>query len=164
MVNQGYLVYQDTPRYDWWLKLVLGGTLALTLVLGLWFFSIDRPAALVLLAVTVFDALLFHAILPRRLQVYSDRLTIVLGYPFAWNIYLSTIEEARPASSSLAFAYWGVRFATSVRSVVEIVRHSGWNTVISPSNRDLFLEHLNRALREGRDSNKQRGEIELDRL
>ena len=61
MVNKGYLVYQDTPRYDWWLKLVLGGTLALTLVLGLWFFSIDRTAALVVLGVTVFDALLFHA-------------------------------------------------------------------------------------------------------
>jgi len=28
------LVYEDTPRYDLWLKLMLGAILALTLILG----------------------------------------------------------------------------------------------------------------------------------
>jgi len=64
-------VYEDTPRYDFWLKILLGGILGLTLVLGiaslLWQ---DVEAALVMFGVTLFDALLFKAILPQRFQIF----------------------------------------------------------------------------------------------
>jgi len=40
-----YLVYEDIPRYDSWLKLVLGGTLAFTLVLGITLLSVDLAGA-----------------------------------------------------------------------------------------------------------------------
>ena len=79
-------------------------------------------------------------------------LGIVLGRPLAVNIPLATIKEARPAPGSKAFAYWGVRFATSLKNVVEIVRHRGLNFVISPSNRDLFLERLAEALKAQSDN------------
>jgi hypothetical protein len=72
---------------------------------------------------------------------------IVLGRPFAVNIPLATIQEARSAYGSKALSYWGVRFATSSKTVVEIVRHRGWNFVISPANRELFLERLAEALK-----------------
>ena len=145
--QESFLLYEDTAEYDLWLKLLLGGILAFTLVMGFFLLSVDKIGAYIFLGVTVFDALLFYAILPKRYQIWTDRVRIVLGRPLAVNIPLATIKEARSASGSKAFAYWGVRFATSVKNVVEIVRHRGLNFVISPSNRDLFLERLAEALK-----------------
>jgi len=145
--NSVYLGYEDIPKYDLWLKLILGGTLAFTFVLSIVLLSVDLLGAWIAFGVTIFNVLLFHAILPRRYQIFQDKVRIALGRPFAFNIPLSTIREARSASGSKAFAYRGLRFATSSRSVVEIIRHKGWNVVISPANRDLFLEQLAQALR-----------------
>ena len=139
------LLYEETPEYDKWLKLILGGILALTFILGVIFIYQDTEAAIVMFGVTLFDALLFKAILPRRYQIFEDRLRILLGGPLAINISLSNIEEARPASGRKAFAYNGIRFATSSRHVIEIVRKKGMNIVISPRNGDMFLEQLNQA-------------------
>jgi len=141
------LIHQDTARYDSWLKLLLGGVLSFTLLLGVYLLYIDRTGALICFGVTVFDALLFYAILPQRYQIWTDRVRIVLGRPFSVNIPLPTIKEVRPASGVKAFAYGGLRFATSARTVVEIVRRRGWNFVISPDNRELFLERLAEALK-----------------
>jgi len=140
------LIYEDTPKYDLWLKLILGGVLALTLILGVIFIYRDTEAAIAMFGITVFDALLFKAILPRRFQIFEDRLKILLGGPFSINILLSNIAEVKPASSRKVFAYWGIRFATSTSNVVEIVRKKGLNLIISPRNDDMFLEQLNQAL------------------
>lgn len=140
------MIYEDTPKYDLWLKLILGGVLALTLILGVIFIYRDTEAAIAMFGITVFDALLFKAILPRRFQIFEDRLKILLGGPFSINILLSNIAEVKPASSRKVFAYWGIRFATSTSNVVEIVRKKGLNLIISPRNDDMFLEQLNQAL------------------
>ena len=139
------LLYEDTPKYDFWLKFILGGFLALTFVLGVVFLYQDTEAAIAMFGITLFDALLFKAILPRRFQIFEDRLKILLGGPLAINIPFSNIEEAKPATGRKAFAYWGIRFATSTAHVVEIVRKKGLNLVISPRNDDMFLEQLNQA-------------------
>jgi len=139
------LLYEDTPKYDFWLKIILGGVLALTFVLGVILISEDIGAASVMFGVTLFDALLFKAILPRRFQIFEDRLRILLGGPFAINIPFSNIADAKSASGSKAFAYWGLRFATSTHNVVEIVRKKGLNLVISPTHDDMLLEQLNQA-------------------
>ena len=138
------LIYEDTPQYDLWLKLILGGVLALTFILGVIFVYQDTEAAIVMFGITVFDALLFKAILPRRYQIFEDRLRILMGGLFAINISFSNIEEAKPAAGRKAFAYGGLCLATSTRNVVEIVRKKGLNLVISPSN-EMFLEQLNQA-------------------
>ena len=140
------LVYEDTPRYDFLLKLILGGVLALTFILGVILFFEDIRVAWVMFGVTLFDALLFKAILPRRFQIFEDRLKILLGGPFSINILLSNIAEVKSASSREVFAYWGIRFATSTSNVVEVVRKKGLNLIISPRNDDMFLEQLNQAL------------------
>ncbi len=146
-LRRDLLIHEEPAEYDTWLKLTLGGVLSFTLFLGVYLLYVDRTGAYVVLGVTVFDALLFYAVLPRRYQIYTDRVRIVLGRPFAVNLPLSTIKEARPASGIKAFAYWGIRFATSSKTVVEIVRRRGWNFVISPANRELFLERLAEALK-----------------
>lgn len=144
--NPAYLVYEDTPRYDFWLKLMLGSILALTLILGFVLIPTDIAVAWVMFGVTAFDALLFNAILPRRFQIFQDRVRIVLGHPFAFNIPLADIREVRLVSVSEGFVYWGLRFATSTRSIVKIVRKKGLSLVISPAHADMFLKQLNQTL------------------
>ncbi|MFC1871535.1 hypothetical protein ACFLYF_03950 [Chloroflexota bacterium] len=133
-------------RYDFWIKAILGGVLGILLFSGIALLPVDTEGALVMFGATLFDALLFHAILPRRFQIFPDRLRIVLGQPFAINLALSNIAEARLSSGNKVFAYWGIRFATSTRCIVEIVRKRGLNLVISPTNCDTFREQLNQTL------------------
>ena len=139
------LVYEDTPIYDRSLKIILAGILAATFIVAIILIREELEAALIMFGLTVFDALLFKAILPQRFQIFEDKLVIVLGGPFAIRIPLSNIADARSASGRKAFVYWGIRFATSTRNVVEIVRKKGLNIVISPTNEDMFLEQLNQA-------------------
>jgi hypothetical protein len=146
-------VYEDTSRYDFWLKLILGSVLALTFVCGICLLSEDIRAAAIFFGITLFDALLFKAILPNRLQIFEDRLKIVLGGPFAINISFSNIKHVRQVPGNKAFVYWGFRLATSSRYVIEIARKKGLNLVISPKNGDTFLEQLTRALKAVSDSN-----------
>ena len=148
------LIYEDRAKYDLWLKLILGGGLAMTLIMGVIFISQDMEAALILLGVTVFDALLFKAILPQRYQIYQDKVRIVLGGPFAMNIPLTNITEIRERSGNKSLFYSGIRFVTSTRYVVEIIRNKGRNVVISPESGEVFLEQLNQALRVVPDSVK----------
>ncbi|MFC1931401.1 hypothetical protein ACFLXJ_04310 [Chloroflexota bacterium] len=115
-------VYEDTSRYDFWLKFILGSVLALTFVSGIVLLSEDVRAAAIFFGVTLFDALLFKAILPSRLQIFEDRLKIVLGGPFAINISFSKIKHIRQVSGSKTFVYGGFRLATSSRYVLEIAR------------------------------------------
>jgi len=146
MKSPAFLLYEDTAGMDMWLKLMLGGMLVMFLVLGGVLLFQDKEDAFAMFGVAVFYALLFKIIMPQRYQIYSDKVRIVLGGPFAWNIPFSTIKEVRPASGVSAFAYSGVRFATSSKNVVEIRRSRGCNVVISPSNKEIFLEQASRAM------------------
>ncbi|MBI4285031.1 MAG: PH domain-containing protein [Chloroflexi bacterium] len=148
------LIYQDTPRYDFWLKAILGGVLLLTFVLGIVLLYEDPIGAWVMFGATVFDALLFKAILPRRFEIFEDRIRIALGGPFALNIPLAHIKEARAGTGRQTMFYSGIRFATSSHSVVEIRRSKGMNLVISPGNRDRFLEETAKALEAARQKIK----------
>jgi hypothetical protein len=105
------------------------------------------PASIRLFGVTLLVALIFHFVLPRRYQVFNNKLRILLGWPLGWDIPLSTIREARAAPNLARWVYRGVRLATSSGNVVEIVRKKGRNVVISPSNRETFLERLNEVLK-----------------
>lgn len=140
------LIFEDTPRYDAWLKFVLGGILALLFLSGVILAFEDIEASLVMFGATLFDAFLFKMVLPQRFQIFEDRLRIVLGGPFRINVPFSNIREMKRASAAKTFAYWGIRFATSSRYVVEIVRKRGLNIVISPAAGDIFLEQMNQAM------------------
>ena len=146
MKSPGLFFYEDTARVDMWLKLMLTGIQAMFLVLGLVLLFQDTGVAFIMFGVTIFDAVLFRLVMPRKYQVYSDKVRIVLGGPFAWNIPFSTIKEVRPSSGASTFVYNGVRFATSSRDLVEIRRSRGCNVVISPSNKDVFLEQVRTAM------------------
>lgn len=141
------LIYEDTPRYDFWLKFILAGVLAVLFIVAVILLFKDVIGALVMFGATIFDALLLKSILPRRFQIFQDKLKIVMGGPFAMNISFSNIKEVRRAAGSKTFAYGGIRFATSTRYVVEIVRKKGMSVIFSPNSGEVFLEQLNQAIK-----------------
>ncbi|MCX6000330.1 MAG: hypothetical protein NTU41_12300, partial [Chloroflexi bacterium] len=50
-------------------------------------------AGVAVLGDTLLVALIFYFVFPRRYQVFSTKLRIVLGWPLGWDIPLSTIKE-----------------------------------------------------------------------
>jgi len=139
------LLYEDKPKYDVWIKILLIGVVVLTFILGIVQSPVDTREALTVVGIVIFEIILFKMILPRRFQILSDKLSIVLGGPFAIKIPLSDIKEVRSRTGIKAFIYFGARFATSSNHTVEIVRHKGLNMVISPTNDEEFIKQLNLA-------------------
>ena len=137
------LIYEDTPRYDVWLKAIM--------VLPVFFIAIgafnltsDPEAAIGMFATAVLMAAIYWAIFPRKYRILESKVQIVLGGPFSFNIPFDSIEAARaPEGASV-----GVNFVTSFSSknAVQIVRRKRLNVNITPSDRDLFLENLDEAL------------------
>lgn len=140
------LIYEDTSRYDFWIKLTLLLILAVTLVPAFALLFEDVMASLIMFGATLFDALLFWVVLPQRFQIFESRLRIVMGYPFAINISISNINYARKTSGYKALAYGGLRFATSTKFVVEIARKRGMGLLLSPASGEMFVEQLNYAM------------------
>lgn len=140
------LVFEENPLYSLWIKIILAGTPAILFISAIFLYYENTEDALLMMGVAVLISLMFKFILPSRFQVYQDRLVIKLGGPLKINLGFSSIKEVRRASASKVFAYGGIRFATSTKSVVEIVRNKGLNMVISPKEPDRFVEQLNRAI------------------
>ena len=141
------MIYESTPRYDSWLKPLLSGIIAFTLILGLIIMMFSTEGAIVMFAITLIDGLLFWIIIPRNFQIYQDKMRIQLGGPFGMNIPLSKINKARPGSSGDLWVYWGIRFGTSSSNVVEILRNKGMNIIITPEDAEEFIDQLNQAVK-----------------
>jgi hypothetical protein len=140
------LIYVDKAVYDTWLKVVLVSVLAIPIILAIFKIARNTEEGLAGFGVLLFVIILFRIILPRRFQVYDDKLRIILGGgPFAFNIPLRDIIEIKPRKGIQAFLYTGLRFATSTSHTVEINRKNGLNVLISPANDEVFIEHLNQA-------------------
>lgn len=151
LTTPAYLLHeQDAPRSAA-LWAVMALVLGLTLVPGVVFLFFTVGGAVVMFGMTALDALMIYFVIPRRYQVYNTKLRIVLGWPLAWDIPLSTIMEARPADGFDSWAYAGVRFATYSKTPVEILRRRGLNVIITPCDREDFLSRLNEALSVARD-------------
>jgi len=141
------LIYEDQPQTASWLKWLLGGILALTLILGVIFIRVDMVAAIVMFAVTLFDGLLFYCVLPRGYQIYEDYLKINLGGPFHMRLDFKDIRSISRVERANALASTNIRLATSIAYVIEIARNRKIGVVISPSNGEAFLEQANQALK-----------------
>ena len=142
------VIYEAPAEYVFWYKLLYIIPIGLFVGVVITAFNLEYEASLVLVCEGIFFVLLFYSIMPRRYQIFHDRLRIVLGTPFGINIPLSTIKEVRHSSGMKAFVYSGIRFAASTKNVIEIVRNKGFNYVISPKNGEVFKEYLDVAMKE----------------
>lgn len=90
------------------------------------------------------------AIIPRRYEVYDDRLVIAFTM-WRWNIGLDSIELVREAEPWQSYGYWGMRFSTKPSQAIELRRIRPRmpfrpNLIISPDDRTIFLAEMNAAL------------------
>jgi len=148
-------IYEDTPRYDVWFKAIL--LLPVFFLLMGAFQLVDgyTSSSIGLLATAVLLIAIFWAIVPRKYCVLDDRLSIVLGGHFRFDIPFDTIDTARrPEGISL-----GINFATSMhnRNAVQIVRYGRMNVHITPSRPEEFIENLNKAVVRWRSQGKRTG-------
>lgn len=141
------MAHEELPQYDSWVRIIFLIPFGLFIAAMFLAYSNEYEGFLVLIAEAALVGLIFYFIMPRKYQIYEDRLRIVLGTPFGVSIPFSTIKEVKRASGFKAYVYSGVRFATSSRNIVEIVRSRGLNYVISPQNVDFFIERFNEALK-----------------
>ena len=137
------VIFEDKPIYDKLNKYLIGGILAVPLVVTIVLLTQDILGAAIMFGVTVFDVLLFWCILPKRFLVYEDRVKIVLGGPFSYTIPFRDIIEVKQATKDMAWVYWGMRLGTSLKFQVEIERENGLGVIISPSMENDFIEQLN---------------------
>jgi hypothetical protein len=89
-------------------------------------------------------------VVPRRLEVWPDRLVIVFT-PWRWRLPFETVAGARQANTWSAFGYWGVRLSTAPAASIEVRRVessllSRPNLIISPEGRDEFVSALQQAM------------------
>ena len=136
------LVYDEAAPYDSWLKYVIFGLPLLLVIIGIVLIKVDLEGTFTMIGDAALVGAIFYFVMPRRFQIFEDRIKIVLARPFSINIPFSTIKELHPGSGYL---YGGIKFATSARNVVEITRHRGMDIIISPAKRDIFLEQYHLA-------------------
>ena len=137
------IIFEDKPVYDRFNKYMVGIILTIPLVIAIVLLTQDTLGAAIMFGVTVFDAILFWCILPKRFVVYEDRLKIVLGGPFSYTIPFRDIVQVQQATKDKAFVYWGMRLGTSLKFQVEIKRKNGLSVLISPAMENDFIEQLN---------------------
>jgi hypothetical protein len=139
------VIYQDNTNKDIWLKLILA--IPLLVILGTAFYSLaanDIKTAVEMLGTVVLILIIFWTIKPRRYIIFDSKVKIVLGGPFSLNISFKNIKTAR-IPRGITF---GINFPSSLSSkhAVEIVRKNGMTINITPDNRELFIESLEKAM------------------
>jgi len=148
------VIYEDAPRYDTLLKAIMVLPVFF-IIMGVYYLIAGKVEdATGMFATTLLMGAIYWAIFPRKYQILDNRLRIVLGGPFHFDILLDNVETARePEGVSL-----GINFVTcfSSKNAVEIIRKRGMRVAITPSDRDLFLENLNKVLN---DWIRQKGRI-----
>jgi hypothetical protein len=148
------VIYEDSPRYDVYLKSIMVLPVFF-IAFGIYYLIVGEvEAATTMFAATLLMAAIFWAVFPRKYIIFDSKLRIALGGPFSFNIPFSNLETAREPEG----ATFGINFHTcfSNQRVVQIVRKKGWYVNITPTDRDLFLEQLNKALNEWKRNKNQK--------
>jgi len=109
---------------------------------------------LIIVASSLTPIAIIWAIWPTRYQIFNDKVRIVLGRPFHRDIRFDNLEAAIEGGLPDIFTLRSQNYITCFsRSIVIMVRKKGMNINTTPSNPDLFLENLNKAMAEWRKYN-----------
>ena len=151
------VLFEDSIKYDPWVKIALVFPIILLITLGILFY-IDAHysdiipsepeaessfGAIILFASVPFVLVVYWLLLPRKIYILQDRIKIKLGQ-FYLNVRFDNIRSVKPAKGIIIFSSFSS--ITSYSTQIEIIRKRGLNWRISPSRRDQFLEYVNRAM------------------
>jgi hypothetical protein len=134
------------------LRGILYALLAIDVVVILGLLIVGVPTWLSLLFfLTVLPLVVIWLVIPRHFEVWRDRLVIAFPVLVRWNLPFETIASVEIAKWWHAYAFMGVRLASNPARSVDIMRighNVFWrpNIVITPEDRDGFIERVNAAL------------------
>jgi hypothetical protein len=151
------VLFEDSIKYDFAVKIALVFPIILLITLGILFyidahysdvFPGESPAesnigAITLFASVPFVLVVYWLFLPRKVYVLQDRIKIKLGQ-FYLKVGFDNLESVKPARGIIVFSSFSS--ITSFSTQIEIIRKRGLNWRISPSRRDQFIEHVERAM------------------
>lgn len=106
-----------------------------------------------IIGVTLFLMLItYNALRPTKYQIFNDRIRIVLGWVIHINIPFSNIEKITAATRN-DLGVLNLNFINSYSgdAILQITRKRGAKINITPWNRKLFMENLNKAMDEWRN-------------
>ena len=136
------ITFEDKPKYDIWIKLIIGVPVAIVFISALFTIATEPEATASMFATLVLLAIIFWALFPRKYCITDRGVKVVLGRPFSFTIKFKNIIKAHmPKGLTIGFNY-----VTSIKNTVQIETRRGMNFNISPSNPGLFIENLEKAL------------------
>jgi hypothetical protein len=139
-------LFQTPAKLGNFLRIIIGAVVLLMLVMGIVELDQTPGEAYVLFGAGAALALLFWLILPHRFEIYADRLRVVLGGPFAFNVRLAEITAVEVLPPARAFVTSGLKFATDAGTALRISRRDKLDISLSPRDRDEFIRVLQEAI------------------
>jgi hypothetical protein len=146
-----YLIYQDKPNTDIWMRMVLGIPLVALAAGGIVAMHEDASVGLILLGEAAVLFILFICILPIAYRIYSDKIQIAFRVPWSFNIPFSNIKTIKPPR----WFSGGINLPTcfSPSRALEIIRLKGMSVNISPSKRQAFIDQFQKAYNDWQRAN-----------
>jgi hypothetical protein len=142
--SKNLLLYEEAVTYGNALKIIFLMVPAAFLVLSFYLWSTSEVVgALTLLAEAVVIGMVFLVILPRKYQIFEDRLRIALGGPFSVKIGFDRIVRVEVTSKTALTINLVSRLG---RTYVRIVRKNGLDLAITPKSNEEFVNNVQRAL------------------
>ena len=143
------VVYEEKLKIGLSLKVLLMFTFGVIIGLTVWSFHTgETVGAWILLIVLVFTAVLLFAVLPRKYQIFSDKIKVVCGL-LRIDILFGDVNavEIRPRSDIYG-SLEALRFGTGTgQKCIMIKRKRGMNILIQPRNTERFMEMINSTMR-----------------
>jgi len=139
------VIYEDMPRYDAGMKIVLAVPVAIFVITAIQvYISEGIESALFIVVPFAVVCLIFLLVMPRHYQVLDDRVRVVLGGPFSISYSFSGVKEVVQQRS-----LWpSINFVTALSSkrVVYISRFKGMPVAITPTDPQAFISAAGRAM------------------
>jgi len=141
-----YVVYEDRPRTDIWLKLIFLLPVALIFISAFIFSKSDPAGIYVAIGAAIIMAILYFLIIPTRYCILNNKMRIEFRGPFAFNMPFDTITDVRDARWSTA----GINLPTTMSqsSVLEIVRKGRMSVTITPADKQAFVSNFHKAFQD----------------
>ncbi len=143
-----YERYWSSELYQWRMVPIIllifyaGLKLAMQFKQDVIIFSILGITGFLMIAVTL-------ALLPTKYQIFNDKIRIILGFILHFDIPFSNIADSGQAtfgeSLGIKLNFTNVAYNDCI---LRITRKRGVKVYISPWNRNLFVENLNKAIDE----------------
>jgi hypothetical protein len=146
------LIYEDKPRSSWFLFYLI--PLLIIAIIGINIkYGFLKELSIMFVAVIII-VVLNWGLQPRSYYVLDDRIKIIRNFGFSAGITFKKIDTIREIDEEKADIYslmW-TSYTTSTTNLVEIIvkRKFAPKVYLSPGNRKLFLENLNRAVSDWR--------------